>query len=137
MAIVAGSALLASTILLIIRLVASAAFLAGVCGAFGQAAAAELVAFLRLFRELPSIDEILLNPGTAAVPTEPSAQIAIATALGRVLTDTSVGRGMTYLERIPTEMRVMAMRDAAARDTAITHTPEFVRFGVVYAEVLQ
>jgi hypothetical protein len=22
------------------------------------------------------------------------------------------------------------MRDAAARDTAITHTPEFVRFGV-------
>jgi hypothetical protein len=27
-------------------------------------------------------------------------------------------------------MRVMAMRDAAARDTAITHTPEFVRFGV-------
>ena len=26
-------------------------------------------------------------------------------------------------------MRVMAVRDAAARDTAITHTPEFVRFG--------
>jgi MoxR-like ATPase len=106
-------------------------------GTVGQAAASELVAFLRLFRELPSIDEILLNPGTAAIPTEPSAQIAIATALGRVLTDTSVGRGMTYLERIPTEMRVMALRDAAARDTAITHTPEFVRFGVEYREVLQ
>ena len=61
-------------------------------GTVGQAAASELVAFLRLFRELPSIDEILLNPATAKVPTEPSAQIAIATALGRVLTDTSVGR---------------------------------------------
>jgi hypothetical protein len=84
---------------------------------------------------LPSIDEILLNPATAKLPTEPSAQIAIATALGRVLTDTSVGRGMRYLERIPTEMRVMAMRDAAARDTAITHTPEFVRFGVEYREL--
>jgi hypothetical protein len=30
-------------------------------GTIGQAAATELVAFLRLFRELPSIDEILLN----------------------------------------------------------------------------
>ena len=68
---------------------------------------------------------------------EPSAQIAIATALGRVLSDTSVGRGIAYLDRMPTEMRVMAMRDAAARDTAITHTPEFVRFGVDYREVIQ
>jgi hypothetical protein len=91
-------------------------------GTVGQAAASELVA-------------ILLNPGTAKIPTEPSAQVAIATALGRVLTDTSVGRGMAYLERMPTEMRVMAMRDAAARDTAITHTPDFVRFGVEYREL--
>ena len=103
----------------------------------GPAAASELVAFLRLFRQLPSIDEILLNPATATVPEEPSAQIAIATALGRVLSDSSVGRGLTYLDRMPTEMRVMAMRDAAARDTAITHTPEFVRFGVEYREVIQ
>jgi len=106
-------------------------------GTVCQAAASELVAFLRLFRELPSIDEILLNPSTAKVPAEPSAQIAIATALGRVLSDTSVGRGITYLERMPTEMRVMAMRDAAARDAAITHTPEFVSFGVEYREVIQ
>jgi hypothetical protein len=34
-------------------------------------------------------------------------------------------------------MRVLAMRDAAARDRAITHTPEFVRFGVEHAEVFQ
>ncbi len=106
-------------------------------GTVGPAAASEFVAFLLLFRQLPSIDEILLNPATAPLPAEPSAQIAIATALGRVLSDNSVGRGLTYLDRMPTEMRVMAMRDAAARDTAITHTPEFVRFGVEYREVLQ
>ena len=37
-------------------------------GTVGQAAASELVAFLRLFRQLPSIDEILLNPATAPLP---------------------------------------------------------------------
>jgi hypothetical protein len=104
-------------------------------GTVGPAAAAELIAFLRLFRQLPSIDEILLNPETAPLPAETSAQIAIATALGRAMTDNSVARGLRYLDRMPTEMRVMAMRDAAARDTAITHTPEFVRFGVQHSEL--
>ena len=106
-------------------------------GTVGPAATSELVAFLRLFRQLPSIDDILLNPDTAPLPTETSAQIAIATALGRAMTDSSLGRGLRYLERLPTEMRVMAVRDAARRDRAITQTPEFIRFGVEYREVLQ
>jgi hypothetical protein len=106
-------------------------------GTIGQATTIEFVAFLRLFRHLPSIPEILLNPDTAAVPDEPSARVAIATALGRVLTDHSIGKGMRYLDRMPVELRVLAMRDAAARNRAITHTPEFVRFGVEHAEVLQ
>ncbi len=106
-------------------------------GTIGQAATTELVAFLRLFRELPSIDEILLNPDNAPLPDEPSARIAIATALGRALTDHSIPKGIRYLDRMPTEMRVLAMRDAASRDRAITHTPEFIRFGVDHAEVLQ
>jgi hypothetical protein len=54
-------------------------------GTIGEAATIELIAFLRLFRQLPSIPEILLNPDTAPVPVEPSARIAIATALGRIM----------------------------------------------------
>jgi len=106
-------------------------------GTVGQAASAELLAFLRLFRQLPSIDEILLNPESAPLPTEPSAQIAISTALGRVMSDSSIARGLKYLDRMPAEMRVMAMRDAAARDRAITHTPDFIRFGIEHQEVVQ
>jgi MoxR-like ATPase len=106
-------------------------------GTIGPAATAELVGFLRLFRQLPSIDEILLTPETAPLPDDPSAQIAIATALGRAMSDQSITKGTKYLDRMPTEMRVLAMRDASARDRAITHTPEFVRFGVEHAEVFQ
>jgi MoxR-like ATPase len=106
-------------------------------GTIGHAATAEFVGFLRLFRQLPSIDEILLNPTSTPLRDEPSAQIAIATALGRAMSDQSVAKGLTYLDRMPTELRVLAMRDAAARDRAITSTPEFVRFGVEHAEVIQ
>jgi MoxR-like ATPase len=106
-------------------------------GTIGEAATTEFVAFLRLFRQLPSVPEILLNPDKAQVPEDPSARIAVATALGRVLTDHSIAKGMVYLNRLPTEMRVLSMRDAAVRDRAITHTPEFVQFGIEHAEVLQ
>ena len=104
-------------------------------GTVGQAASVELLAFLRLLRQLPSIDEILLNPESAPLPTEPLAQIAISTALGRVLSDSSIARGLKYLDRMRAEMRVMAVRDAAARDRAITHTPEFIRFGIEHQEL--
>jgi hypothetical protein len=57
--------------------------------------------------------------------------------LGPAMTDNSVTRGLKYLDRMPTEMRVMAVRDDAARDKAITHTPEFIRFGVEYRQVVQ
>ncbi len=105
-------------------------------GAIGPGAAAELVGFLQLFRQLPSVDEILLSPEIAPLPSDPSSQIAIATALGRILDDQKIARGMKYLKRMATEMRVLAMRDAAARDRAITHTPEFTDFGLQHAEVL-
>jgi hypothetical protein len=67
-------------------------------GTIGSAATAEFLGFLRLFRQLPSIDEILLNPENASLPDEPSAQIAIATALGRTMSDQSVAKGLTYLQ---------------------------------------
>jgi len=107
-----------------------------IAGAIGPGASAEFVGFLQLFRTLPSVDEIKLNPGVAPLPEDPSAQIAIATALGRIMDDQSIGRLTTYLKRMPTEMRVLAMRDAAARDRAIAHTSEFIDFGLQHAEII-
>jgi hypothetical protein len=69
-------------------------------GTVGPAATTELVAFLRLFRDLPSIDEILLNPDSAPLPGEPSAQIAIATALGKVLSDHSIAKGTHMVDKL-------------------------------------
>ena len=37
-------------------------------GTVGEGAASELIGFLRQFRQLPSIDEILLDPATATGP---------------------------------------------------------------------
>ncbi len=43
---------------------------------------------------------------------------------------------MKYLDRLPVEFKILAVRDAVIRDQAITHTPEFVAFGVQHSEVI-
>lgn len=105
-------------------------------GTLGEGVTVEFMSFLTLLCTLPSIDEILLNPQHAPVPDDPSARIAVATGLGRVITGHSIGNGLTYLQRLPDEFVVLAMRDAAMRDRAITHTPEFTGFATKYGGML-
>jgi hypothetical protein len=105
-------------------------------GAVGDGVAAEFSGFLNLFHALPSIDEILLNPTGAPLPSDPSAQIAIATALGRRITDSSIGKAKLYLERLPDELQVLSMRDALLRDRTIATTPEFTKFAVTHSDLL-
>jgi hypothetical protein len=105
-------------------------------GAVGDGVTAEFLGFLNLFHALPSIDEILLNPTGAPLPSDPSAQIAIATALGRRITDSSIAKAKLYLERLPDELQVLSMRDALLRDRAIATTPEFTQFAVTHGDLL-
>jgi MoxR-like ATPase len=105
-------------------------------GAVGDAEAVEFSAFLRLFRNLPSIDAILLNPTAAQVPTDPATLYAVAVALGRRATSQNIGRVVQYLDRVPaTEYAVVTIKDAVSRDASIATTPEFTRWMVAHQDV--
>lgn len=101
-----------------------------IAGAVGLGAATELSGFLRMFRELPDVDVILMSPHQAPVPNEPSAQFAVASALARCASDTNFDRICLYLNRLPTEFRVLCVRDATLREPAIRSTAGFVKFAV-------
>ena len=101
-----------------------------IAGAVGMGPATELSAFLRTFRELPSIDAILLNPLQEPVPENAAAQYAVASALARCASDTNFDRICLYLHRLPTEFRVLCVRDATLREPAIRSTAGYVRFAV-------
>ena len=99
-------------------------------GAVGTGPATEFSAFLRTFRELASIDAILLNPNQEPVPEYTAAQYAVASALARCASDTKFDRIFMYLSRLPTEFRVLCVRDAILREPAIRSTAGYVRFAV-------
>ena len=105
-------------------------------GAIGTGAATEFSAFLRMFRELPNIDAILLNPLKEPVPENAAAQYAVASALARCVSDTNFDRVCLYLDRMPTEFRVLSVRDATLREPAIRHTAGYTKWAIENHHVL-
>lgn len=105
-------------------------------GATGAGFAAEFLGFVKIFRSLPSIDGILLDPNKAEIPKEASALYAVATALPLRASDANVGRVITYLDRLPEEFSVLGVRDTIRKVPAATKTPEFVKWAVKHQDVL-
>ncbi len=105
-------------------------------GAVGTGAATEFSAFLRMFRELPNIDAILLNPLKERVPENAAAQYAVASALARCASDTNFDRVCLYLDRMPVEFRVLSVRDASLREPAIRHTSAYTKWAIENHDVL-
>ena len=96
----------------------------------GTGAATEFTAFLRMFRELPNLDAIMLNPLQEPVPENAAAQYAVASALARCASDTNFDRICLYLNRLPTEFRVLCVRDATLRAPAIRFTADYTKWAV-------
>lgn len=107
-----------------------------VAGIVGEGAAAEFEGFVRVYRQLPSLDLVLANPNSAPVPTEPAAKFAIAAGLARKVTPKSFENGMIYVQRIQgREFEIMFTVDAVRRDPALSHTQAFTSWAVRNSDV--
>ncbi|KKN36926.1 hypothetical protein LCGC14_0768490 [marine sediment metagenome] len=100
-------------------------------GAVGEGASVELRAFLRMFRQLPSIDAILINPDGQDIPTDLSALYATVTGLAIKANEQNFGRVARYAERLVEEghgeFAALLIKDAERNNPELVNTPEFVR----------
>lgn len=107
-----------------------------IAGSVGHPAAVEFMAFMKLFRSLPSIDAILLNPQTAPVPKDVATLYAVSSALSTRCKLGNFDIVVQYLDRIPPEYSVFAVKDAVLRDKAIQESPAFTKWAIANARVL-
>ena len=105
-------------------------------GTVGSAGAAEFMGFLSVWRELPTVDEVLAAPASAMVPLEPAALYAMCEALSLRASTETIEALTAYAERLPSEFGVLLMRDAVCQDTHLVHTEAFSRWAEKNAEVL-
>ena len=97
-----------------------------VSGLVGNGAGGEFTGFVRVFKDLPSLDYVLANPEKCEIPKDTSAKYAIAIGLAaRVKTEGELARAITYTSRMPAEFNVMMVTDVAARDVALSHSKPF------------
>jgi len=100
-------------------------------GTVGEGAATELLAFLGIYRELPSPDAILLSPDTAPIPQTPAALFATTTALAAHATEGNFDRVLTYNDRLidagHREFGALLARDAVRRTPTLQNTHAFIR----------
>lgn len=97
-------------------------------GAVGEAAATEFVSFLRVWRELPNPDAVLLDPMSARIPAEPSALYAITVALAKRATESNFGRIAKYAMRLNDghgEFAALLLRDCVRQCPDIQATADF------------
>lgn len=95
-------------------------------GDVGEGAAAEFIAFLKVFRKLPSPDAILLDPKKTPVPEDPATLYALCGSLAAKASPDNLGRLMIYIKRMPPEFGVLFIRDAIQRNPEIQQTPELI-----------
>ena len=103
---------------------------AAICGAVGDGAGSEFLAFLSLWAELPNIDQITIDPDSAAIPAQPGTLYAVCTALGRRVTAGNFPRIARYAERLTDanhgEFAALLLRDCIRSEPAVCNTTAFV-----------
>ncbi len=104
-------------------------------GTLGEGAASEFAAYMRVYKDLPTIDQILLNPDSVPVPKSPATLYALSTALGAKAKRDTFDRLMQYVERMPVEFQVVTVRDAVRRETTIASSRAFTKWGIANASI--
>lgn len=105
-------------------------------GTVGEGAAAEFSGFVRQIKDLPTIDQVLLDPDGTKIPSSPAAMYAMVTALDAKATTTNLARIMKYTDRMPVEFQVVFVRSAIRRDSKLTGTKAYMDWGIKNQSVL-
>ncbi len=105
-------------------------------GTVGPAAAAELIAFLDIRRSLPSVEDILNDPHTLEIPTDPAVLFALCEMAGRAADPERARPLLHFADRLPDEFSVLLVREAVRTCREIAHSDDFARWAERHAEVL-
>jgi len=105
-------------------------------GTVGEGAAGEFIAFLRVWRDLPSVESIIANPTGIAVSKDPSILYAITGSLAHKSTEETFEPIIKYVERIDVEYQVLFMREIAMRDANLKSNKHFIRWASANTDVM-
>lgn len=95
-------------------------------GCVGTGPGADFWAFLQIVRNCPNLQDIIADPDTADVPTDPGVLFATAAGLSMLATPNNIQSIIRYSKRAAPEFGMFLIRGAVARNETIAQTPAYV-----------
>lgn len=111
-------------------------FMQVVKGLVGEGAAAEYTAFRKIYDNLISFEEVVMNPTTVKIPKDLSAQYAIVGSVSHNTTPANIERVAQFVDRLPTDFGVMFWQDTIKRTPAIKTTKPFIKWATASSNVV-
>lgn len=106
-------------------------------GSVGEAAAGEYAAFLQIYRDLPTVDQVMIDPEGTPISELPAVRFAISASLAASTTKDAFPKCLAYMKRMEPEWQITYVRDAQRRtQRAICGTREYIKFATEHAHLL-
>jgi len=110
-------------------------------GAIGKEWATEFVGWLRIYKDLPDPDKVLMSPKNAAIPDSPSNLYALCGALSARATENNMERLITYANRLTDEAQkgefsLLTVNDATSRNPSLCNTKAFLDWAIHHQDIL-
>lgn len=100
-----------------------------VAGIVGEGAAAEFEGFVRVWRSIPSLADIVANPDGVNVPDDPATLYAVATGLARKADRNNFAPILRFSKRaLGPEFSILLCVDAVSRDGGLKETRAFIEW---------
>lgn len=96
--------------------------------AVGEAAAGEFMSYIRIYRDLPDIEQIEKDPMKTPMPDEPASLYATAGMLSEHMTEKNIDKVNQYLRRMPDEFQVPTVKMTIQRSPDLLETKEMVEW---------
>lgn len=95
------------------------------CGLIGEAATAQLLAFIRLGQEMPPFEDIIKDPVNTRIPDKPDGRMLVMYNLASRNTPEHAGALITYMKRMPKEFAVAFVQATLKRMPSLLNNPDF------------
>lgn len=105
-------------------------------GAAGEGFAAELITFLKIYRNLESPDYVIAHPDKAKVSDDPATLYAMCGALAAKADQTNMDAICTYANRMIPEFSVLLIKEATSANELVAETPAFITWASKHKDVL-
>lgn len=84
-------------------------------GTVGEGAAREFVAFVEIYKDMHSFDDIIADPLNIPLSDEPDKQFAYSGILAEHMTDKNADMAMQFVNRMPIEFQTITLRSFLAK----------------------